>query len=161
MELSEGMPCPMCKAPLAAMQLAETKGDEAPIRLTVRNLPVLACAAPHRYFIGKKFAIWLLNALVDEELPKIPAGKAKGLLFKKYACGSCEAPLPAAGGETLTFASSLAWNATPAFTVEVAMPMYRCAGCGKEQARSGEELAKLLPAALVHVFMAAGIKAPG
>jgi DNA-directed RNA polymerase subunit RPC12/RpoP len=156
-----GSPCPLCEAPLAAMQIREASGDEAPMRVTLQGLPILACPAPHRYFVGQGFPIWLLNALVDGELAKVPAGTEKGLLFKKYACGACGAVLPAAGGEPRTFTSSLAWKETPGFTVDVSVPVYRCAQCGREQARSAAELAKLLPAALVHAFKAAGLKAPG
>jgi hypothetical protein len=161
MDIGEGLPCPLCEGPLRARTLAEVAGDEAPMRLALRAFPVFACAAPHRYFLGRQFPVWLLNAMLDRELAKIPAGVEKGLLFKKYACGGCGAALPASGAEPHTFSSSLAWNDTPGFVVDVTVPVYRCAGCGREQARSGAELAKLLPAALVHAFKAAGMKAPG
>lgn len=159
--MKAGSPCPLCESPLASQQLQESTGDEAPLRLTIRGLPVLSCAAPHRYFVGQQFPIWLLNALTDAELPKIPAGTEKGLLFKKYACGECGGALAASDGEARTYTSSLAWNETPGFAVDVSVPAYRCASCGREQARSAAELQKLLPAALVHAFKAAGLKAPG
>lgn len=159
--IQAGAPCPLCEAPLAAKQIPEVSGDEAPMRLTLRGLPVLACATAHTYFAGHQFPIWLLNALLDGELPKVDAGTGKGLIFRKYACGGCGAALPSSGGEARTFSTRLAWNETPAFDVDVTMPFFRCPGCGREQARSGEELAKLLPAALVHAFKAAGLKAPG
>lgn len=161
MEIGEGLSCPLCEGPLAARTLAEATGDEAPMRLTLRGLPVFACDAPHRYFRGRPFPVWLLNALLEDELPRIPAGVGKGLLFRKYACGGCGAALPGSGGEPRTFSSTLAWQETPGFSVEVTVPVVRCAACGREQARSGAELGKLLPAALVHAFKAAGIKAPG
>ena len=161
MDMAEGKPCPLCEAPLAARTLHDVTGDEAPVRVTLRGLPVFSCAAPHRYFVGQQFPIWLLNALADGELAKIPAGAEKGLLFKKYVCGGCGTPLPAAAGEPLTFSANLAWKEAPGFSVDVSLPVYRCASCGREQARSGAEVAKLLPAALVHAFKAAGLKAPG
>ena len=161
LEMAEGRPCPLCEAPLAARRLRVVTGDESPMRLELRNLPVLACEAPHRYFPGHGFPIWLLNALVDGELAKIPAGVEKGLLFRKYACGGCGAPLPSEGSEPWTFSSTLSWNETTGFAVDITMPVVRCASCGREQARSAAELAKLLPAALVHAFKDAGIKSPG
>ena len=156
-----GSPCPLCEAPLAARRLHDVRGDEAPLRITLRGLPVLACTAPHRYFVGQQFPVWLLNALADGELAKLPAGVEKGLLFKKYACGGCGAILPTTGAEPGNFSVDLAWNDTPGFVVDVSMPVVRCASCGREQVRSGAELAKLLPAALVHAFKDAGLKAPG
>lgn len=159
--IEDGTPCPLCEAPLAEMRLREVVGDEAPMRLALRGLPVFACEAPHRYFVGHGFPIWLLNVMADAELAKIPAGRRKGLLFRQYACGICGAPLPTTGGEPCTFSASLAWKETPGFVVDITVPVYHCDSCGSDQARSRDELAKLLPAALVHAFMAAGIKAPG
>jgi len=159
--MQAGTPCPLCETPLASQQLPEGTGDEAPMRLVLRGLPVLACPAPHRYFIGQGFPIWLLNTLSDVELGKIPVGNEKGLLFKKYVCGGCGTALSATAGEPRTFSARLAYQETPAFSVDIMLPMYRCDSCGMEQARSGVEIAKLLPAALVHAFKSMGIKAPG
>ncbi len=156
-----GTPCPLCNSALAAKTLADVSGDEAPMRLTVKGMPVLECETSHRYFLGQKFPIWLLNAVTDGELAKIPAGRQKGLVFHKYACGECGELLASAESEAKTFSAEFAWEKTPRFTVEISVPVYRCASCGRQQARSGDELAKLLPAALVHAFMAAGLKAPG
>jgi hypothetical protein len=157
----EGQGCPLCEAPLAERRLREVTGDEAPMRLVLRNLPVLSCEAPHRYFPEQGFAVWLLKALVEAELAKIPAGVEKGMVFRKYACGGCGAPLPADGGEPWTFSSTLAWKDAPGFVVDVTVPVVQCPACGRDQARSATELAKLLPSALVHAFKDAGIKAPG
>jgi len=159
--IGPGKPCPLCESPLAAKQLREVAGDEAPMRVALRGLPVFACEAPHRYFVGHEFPIWLLNALSDAELAKIPAGRQQGLVFRKFACGACGALLPSSGGEPCTYSASLAWKETPGFVVDITVPVHTCPSCGLDQARSGAELAKLLPAALVHAFMAAGIKAPG
>jgi len=161
MEIAAGGPCPLCKAALTARRLPEIAGDEPPVRIVLRELPVLSCDAPHRYFVGQRFPIWLLNTLVDTELAKIAAGKRKGLLFPRYGCGLCGAGLEAQPGVAATHTASLAWKDTPGFAVEVVYPAYRCTACGRAQARSAGELAKLLPAALVHAFKAAGLKAPG
>ena len=91
MDIAQGKPCPLCAGPLSAQVLPDVSGDEAPLRLTLRGLPVFACPAPHRYFVGQKFPIWLLNALLDGELAEVPAGTEKGLLFRKFACGGCGA----------------------------------------------------------------------
>lgn len=161
MEIAAGGPCPLCNAALTARTLSAIAGEEAQVRIVLRELPVLSCDAPHRYFVGHKFPIWLLNTLVDRELAKIPAGRRRGMLFAKYACGLCGAGLAGQPGATATHTASLAWKETPAFSADIVYPVHRCTACGKIQARSAEELAKLLPAALVHAFKAAGLKAPG
>lgn len=160
MEIAEGQPCPLCEGPLAARHLNEVSGDEAPVRLTLRRLPVLECAARHSYFVGLGFPVWLLNSLVDLELPKIPAGTEKGLVFRKYACSECGAEIPPGGGEPMTFSSTLDWENTFPFVVDITVPVVTCPSCGRDQARSRAELAKLLPSALVHAFKTAGLKGP-
>jgi len=153
-------PCPLCGVALAPVCLARAEGDEAPIRLALERLPVLACPAPHRYFVGHAFPVWLLDELVEAKLPEVPAGREKGLLLRRYACRSCGAKLPAEGGMR-PFSWTLAWRETPAFEARLEVPFVRCPSCGEEQARSAGELAKLLPAALVHAFKSAAIKATG
>jgi hypothetical protein len=159
-EIRAGAPCPLCEAPLAEKALRDVVGDEAPLRLTLRNLPVLACDAPHRYFPGHGFPVWLLNSLVEEEQKKIPAGAEKGLVFRKYACCDCGGEIPSSGGEPMTFSSTLDWQKTAPFVVDITVPVVCCPTCGREQARSRAELEKLLPAALVHAFKTAGLKGP-
>ncbi len=161
MDIAQGKPCPLCAGPLSAQVLPDVSGDEAPLRLTLRGLPVFACPAPHRYFVGQKFPIWLLNALLDGELAEVPAGTEKGLLFRKFACGGCGAILPPAATGSRTYSMHLAWQDTPGFSVDLTMPLFRCDACGREQSRSAAELVQLAPAALVHAFKTAGIKAPG
>lgn len=155
-----GGPCPLCKAPLNQKQVPEAFGEQQPLKLALRGLPVLECEKPHRHFVGKEFPIWLLNALLEEELGKIPSGGEKGLLFRKRTCGSCEAELPSAAEGSRTFSAALAWKDSPAFDVDITVPLHRCGACGRDQVRSAAELAKLLPAALAHAFQGAGLK-PG
>ena len=160
MDIPEGQPCPLCEAPLTARHLNQVSGDEAPLRLTLRRLPVLECAARHSYFVGQGFPVWLLNSLVEEEQKKIPAGAEKGLVFRKYACCDCGGEIPSSGGEPMTFSSTLDWEKTAPFVVDITVPVVTCPSCGREQARSRAELAKLLPPALVHAFKTAGLKGP-
>lgn len=157
---SAGAPCPLCESPLAPAVLARAEGFEAGVRLRLARLPVLACPVPHRYFAGHGFPMWLLNDLVDAKLPEVPAGRERGLVFRRYACGGCGAKLPR-GGEPRSFSWTLAWKDGPPFEATLQVPVVPCAACGREQARSAQELAKLVPAALVHAFKAGAIKAPG
>lgn len=130
------------------------------MRLTLRELPVLACAAGHTYFMDPGFPIWLLNALVDQQAPKIPAGEKKGIVLKHYSCGQCSAPLPKSEAGRRSFSFELAWKDQPPVFADLDVPVFGCA-CGREQVRSASELEKLIPAALVHAFKAEAIKAPG
>ena len=167
MKLSAGTPCPLCSdarthdSLLEMRGLARFSGDEAPLRLVLGAMPVLQCRAGHRYFVKREFPLWLMDTLTGPEAAKLPAGHAAGMLFRRYRCGDCGQPLGRKQGEALTFEVALAFGEAPPFTVALQMPVFACRGCGKAQLRSREELRALLPAALVHAFKEAGIKAPG
>ena len=50
---------------------------------------------------------------------------------------------------------------SPRIAGAVGMPVFQCTACGKPQLRSLSEVRSLIPAALVHAFKGAAIKAPG
>ena len=165
--IQAGKPCPLCAdrkgeaAPLQASTLAEFSGDEAPLQITLRGMPALRCAHGHTYFARPDFPLWLMQHLVEEDEAKLPAGDAKGLLFKRYACHDCGKDLAAKEDHRHSFHVPVTYPGIAPFSVGISMPVYRCTGCGKEQLHSLAELRKLTPAALVHAFKGAGIKAPG
>lgn len=162
-----GSPCPLCTDRkvsadvLHATVLPAFSGDEAPLRLGVRGMPALQCAQRHTYFARPDFALWLMEHLLQEAAAKLPAGEARGVLFKHHSCRDCGKALAPREDPRKAFELPVTYPELPPFTVEVSMPMFRCTGCGKEQMRSAAELGKLVPAALVHAFKAAGLKAPG
>ena len=124
-------------------------------------MPALACDKPHLYFVDPEFPLWLMNHLVDEDEPTLPAGDKTGLIFKAYLCHDCGKPLSPKLDHVHAFNLKLAYAGESEFQVEIAMPVFRCSGCGKEQMHSLSEVRKLTPAALVHAFRDAGIKAAG
>lgn len=160
MQVAAGKPCPLCENPLERRALAAVSGDESPLRLTLRGMPVLRCVNGHTYFSKHALPIWLLRRLVDEDVDALPAGEPQGLLFRKYRC-ACGERLATRQERVHSFRIDMSYAEEPAFAVELAMPVFKCAACGKEQVRSREEVRKVAPAALVHAFKAAGIKAPG
>ena len=151
-------PCPLCASPLKPTILPLIAGNEAPLRLTVHGMPALACAKAHTYFVKPDFALWLMNHLVEEDEATLPAGDATGLLFKAYLCHDCGKPLSPKPDHVHAFNLPLAYEGEPEFRVEVAMPVFRCGACGKEQIHSLGEVRKLTPAALVDAFRGAGIR---
>lgn len=155
-----GKPCPLCEAPLQHRVLPPFSGDEAPLRLTLHGMPVLSCDKPHVYFVKRDFPLWLMDQLLEEEAA-LPAGESTGLLFKKYLCRDCGKPLSPRSGPMHAFQVNLAYPGQADFRVEVGMPVFNCTGCGKPQLHSLSEVRSLTPAALVHAFKGAGIKAPG
>ena len=159
--VAPGKRCPQCDSPLQHRILGSFSGDEAPLRITIHGMPALACDKPHLYFIDPEFPLWLMNHLVDEDEATLPAGDKTGLIFKAYLCHDCGKPLSPKRDHVHAFNLKLAYAGEPEFQVEIAMPVFRCPGCGKEQMHSLGEIRKLTPAALVHGFRGAGIRAAG
>jgi hypothetical protein len=127
----------------------------------VTGLPAWSCGVRHRYFRSRKLAVWLLDTLLAQSAARIPGGRESGLVFKRYRCSACGAPLPKGPGTEATTEIVLEPDGLPPFRAEVTVPMVRCGQCGLAQARSESELQQLVPSALVHAFHSAAIKAPG
>jgi DNA-directed RNA polymerase subunit RPC12/RpoP len=161
MKIAAGQPCPLCNRALVPGTLPEFSGDELPLSLAVRGMPILACEVPHRYFVNPEFPLWVMNHLVDEDEAKLPAGQAKGFLIKHYVCSECGKELAPKQDHRHSFHVPLKWKEGPEFEVILSMPVFKCTGCGQEQLHSLDEVRKLTPAALVHAFKGVGIKAPG
>jgi len=104
--------------------------------------------------------LWLLREVREKCVPAVPAGEAKGMLFKKYHC-ACGAELSAKPARAGTYAFDLNFPESPAFKVELETAVYRCAGCAKEFARSAKELAAAMPDAIVALNDAAGFPHSG
>lgn len=160
MRIAEGQPCPLCEHRLSRTPLPAFSGDEQPLRVTLNAMPALQCATGHTYFVDPGFPLWLMQLLVDEKEAQLPAGEAKGFILKKYLCRECGGELAAKQDHRHAFRFDAAFGEEPGFEVELSMPVYKCPGCGKEQLHSLEEVRKLTPAALVHAYKGAGIKAP-
>jgi hypothetical protein len=140
--------------------LDKVSAAETPVRLSLLGLPVLSCAKGHRAPVQRDFMVWLLHELRDKHVPSIPGGEAKGMLFKKYNC-TCGAELPAQATRNAAFGFDLAYPEAPAFRGEIEVPVYKCAGCGKESARSAKEMAAATPAVVAALNDAAGFPHSG
>lgn len=150
--------CRTCHQPTKPLMLDAVAGEEKALGVTVRTLPVLECTNGHRQFVHADFALQLLDHLMQEDEPQLPAGEEKGLLFKHFFCNDCGQELLPKPDHRHTFSMTPALEAQPDLTVDLTIAVYRCGGCGKEQLHSLKELRKLTPAALAHAFQAAGIQ---
>ncbi|HEX9182302.1 MAG TPA: hypothetical protein VF876_03500 [Burkholderiales bacterium] len=140
--------------------LEKVSAAEAPVRLSLLGLPVFACAKGHRSPVHRDFMVWLMRELRDKQVPAIPGGEAKGMLFKKYHC-ACGAELPSQAAREASFGFELAYPEAAPFRGEIAVPVYKCGSCGKELARSAKEIAGATPAAVAALNDAAGFPHSG
>jgi hypothetical protein len=152
--------CAKCSGAMIPATLDKVSAGEPPVRLTMTGFPVFACPKGHHAPVHRDFMVWLMHELREKHVPAVPAGEAKGMLFKKYHC-ACGAELPAQPARNAGFAFDLAYAQSPAFKGEIEVPLFKCGSCGKEQARSAKEVAGAAPAAIAALNDAAGFPHSG
>jgi len=152
--------CARCGGAMNQKSLGRVSAGDGPLKLHLSGLPVYACAKEHHAPVHGDFMLWLLREVREKCVPAVPAGEAKGMLFKKYPC-ACGAELPAKPARAGMHAFDLNFPESPAFKVELETAVYQCAGCGKELARSAKELAAAMPDAIVSLNDAAGFPHSG
>ena len=152
--------CAMCSGALEPNKLPSVAGEDGPLKLSLKDLPVLECAKHHRTPVHRDFMLWLIQEIRSREV-QIAAGKAQGLLFKKHHCGQCGKELAAKPERRQTFGFDLSYEDLAPFRLEVEVPQYKCGGCGKEQMRTPKDLHNHVPAAMVGINDAAGFPHSG
>jgi len=152
--------CPRCSNALEQKTLERISAGEAPLKLNLLGIPVLQCPKGHAVPVHRDFMLWLMRELRDKCVPTVPGGEAKGILFKKYHC-ACGKELPAKPERNGAYPFDLAFEGAPAFKAEIEVAVYKCPGCGKEQAHSAKELAGATPGAVAALNDAAGFPHSG
>src|SRR2546426_797679 len=80
--------CARCSGACALETLPSISGEHGPLKLTVLELPVFACAKKHKFPVHRDFMLWLIQEIRAREA-QIAAGKQEGMIFKKHLCGEC------------------------------------------------------------------------
>ena len=151
--------CPRCSNAVEMKPLERVSAEDAPLKLSVSGMPAAKCAKGHAAPIDRDFMLWLIRELKSRGAA-LPAGEAKGMLFKKYHC-ACGAELAAKSEKRQSFPMELAYHGAPAFKAEIEMPVFKCTGCGKEQLRSAKELQGHTAQAIASLNDAAGFPHSG
>ena len=151
---------PMCSGACALKTLAAVSGEDGPLKLSLQDLPVFACPKDHHTPVHRDFMLWLIQEIRVRE-GAIAAGKEQGMIFKKHFCGACGKELPAKPERRQAFPHELKYEELAPFRLQIEMPLYKCAGCGKEQIRSTKDLHGHVPSAIVGINDAAGFPHSG
>jgi hypothetical protein len=96
-------PCTRCRGQTAISPVDAAAGDATPLAVALKAMPVAACEKGHGQFVHPEFARRLLERLMQEGEPALPAGVEKGLLVKRYHCAGCGAGLAPRPDRTHTF----------------------------------------------------------
>lgn len=149
--------CKRCQGEIHLHSVAYADGEASPLKIRLHDLPVFKCEQGHKQFLSPQFPAQLLEHLVQQDEPELPAGEEKGLFKKHYLCESCGKELEAKPDHRHTFSLEVKLAELDPIGVDLTMPVYRCSGCGREQLHSLKEIRKLTPEALAHAFQAADI----
>jgi hypothetical protein len=146
--------CPRCSNAVELKALDRVSAEDGALKLTVTGMPAAKCPKGHAAPIDREFMLWLIHELKARG-GALPAGEAKGMLFKKYHC-ACGKELDARSERRQGFPLELAYQGAPAFKAEIDAPVYKCTGCGKEQIRSAKEVQGHVALAIAALNDAAG-----
>jgi hypothetical protein len=152
--------CARCSGACELKTLPSVSGEDGPLKLSVLQMPVFACAKNHNAPVHRDFMIWLIQEIRAREA-QIAAGKEQGMILKKHLCGGCGKELAAKPERRQAFPYTLQYEGAPPFKLEIEMPLYKCTGCAKEQVRSTKDLHGHVPSAMVGVNDGAGFPHSG
>jgi hypothetical protein len=152
--------CARCSGACALKTLPSVSGEDGPLKLTVLEMPVFACAKSHNAPVHGDFMLWLIQQIRAREA-QIAAGKEEGMIFKKHLCGGCGKELAPKPERRQAFPYELKYEELAPFKLQIEMPLYKCSGCGKEQVRSTKDLHGRVPAAIVGINDGAGFPHSG
>lgn len=152
--------CPVCGGKLELTSIEKVVTENDSLTMSVHGMPAAKCAKNHAAPVHRDFLLWLLYELRERLASMLPAAQSKGLLFKKHLC-ACGKELPGTPQQRQAFPFDLAYEDSPAFKVELEVPVYKCEGCGKEQLRSLDDMRKATGTAMVAVCDRAGFPHSG
>jgi len=152
--------CARCSGERTLKTLPSVSAEDGPLKLTLLEMPVLACPKDHKAPVHQDFMLWLIQQMRERE-GEIAAGKEEGMLFKKHLCGACGKALAGKPERRQTFPYELKYEDFAPFTIQIDMPLYKCTACGKEQIRSTRELHGKVPAAVAGINDSAGFPHSG
>jgi len=152
--------CTKCFTACELKTLPAVSGQSGPLKLTITELPVFACAKNHRVPLHQDFMLWLMQEIRAREAG-IAAGKETGMVFKKHLCGECGKDLAPKPERRQALAYDLKYEDLAPFKLQIEMPLYKCTACGKEQLRSIKDLHGQVPEAIVGINDEAGFPHSG
>lgn len=150
--------CKLCKGEMSMQALDPIEGEDHGVRMRIEGMPALQCAAGHKRFVTPDFAIKMMQALAESgELVPLDAATEKGLFRKRFCCPGCGQELESGGSDRVVARRPIEITGLERFDVQLEVPKFRCASCGRECVEPQRNLANDLMKASVHAFQAASV----
>jgi len=151
------MRCKECKGEMSLRALEPIDGEQHGVHMRIEGMPAMQCAEGHKRFVAPEFAVKMMEALMADRLVPLDGAKEKGLLKKRYCCPGCGRELGADGEGRVEAKRVLEMKGLEPFGVQVELPKYRCASCGRESTEPRDALRDDLMKASVQAFRAAEV----
>lgn len=150
--------CRQCNADTHATRVERVEGEDSGIRVALEGLTTVECTNSHKRFPTTEYPLQLIQALLKkDELVTAPFAVEKGLFRKHRHCPGCAKQLPGEATSTSSTRTEVALPDLPPVTVELAVPVYRCPGCGKEATLPEKDTARDIMQAVANAFRSANI----
>jgi DNA-directed RNA polymerase subunit RPC12/RpoP len=147
--------CMQCKGEMTMTVLDPIAGEDQGVAMRIERMPAMHCSDGHKRFIAPEFAVRMMEAFVaGEPLAPLAPAVEKGLLRKRLHCPACGAELAAPAAERIEAKRAVTLKGLEAFDVQVAIPKYRCAACGKESLPPASAVNDRLMKASIQAFRA-------
>lgn len=147
--------CMQCKGEMTMTVLDPIAGEDQGVGMRIERMPAMRCPDGHKRFVAPEFALRMMEAFVGgEPLAPLEAAAEKGLLRTRLHCPGCGAELAAPAAERIEARRAIALKGLEAFDVQVAIPKYRCAACGKESLPPAKAVNDRLMKASIQAFRA-------
>jgi DNA-directed RNA polymerase subunit RPC12/RpoP len=156
MELNQ-MRCKECKGLMSLRALEPIDGEQHGVHMRIEGMPAMQCAEGHKRFVAPEFAVKMMEALLADPLVPLEGAAQKGLLKKRYCCPGCGQELGAGDHGRVAAKRVLEIKGLNAFGVQVDLPKYRCAACGRESVEPKDAMVDDLMKASVQAFRSAEV----
>jgi hypothetical protein len=151
------MRCRECKSEMTLRALEPIDGEQHGVHMRIEGMPAMQCAEGHKRFVAPEFAVKMMEALMAGKLVPLDGAKQKGLLKKRYCCPGCGQELGTDANGRVEAKRVLELQGLDAFGVQVDLPKYRCASCGRESVEPRETMVDDLMKASIQAFRSAAV----
>lgn len=150
--------CRQCNAAVEPLRLGRVEGEDSGIRIWLEGLPAIQCANSHKRFPTAEFPLKFIETMLkSEELITAEPAVEKGLFRKHAHCPGCGQQLPDQSTGASAHQVRVNMDEFDPVAVELAVPLFKCAGCGKESTLAKKGVERGVMQAVANAFRSADI----
>lgn len=150
--------CRQCNAAVEPLRLGRVDGEDSGIHIWLEGLPAIECANHHKRFPSAEFPLKFIETMLkSDELITAEPSVEKGLFRKHAHCPDCGQQLPEQSSSASAHQVRVDMDEFDAVAVELAVPLFKCPGCGKESTLAKKGVERGVMQAVANAFRSANI----